>query len=319
MRLVIRRRIDKLVSANNTFMNITIIGAGNMGGALARGWAGTGKHRVTVTARSAATLSQYAAVPPAAQPGGGPAPAASHPIADCPAPAAQSSAYCPASAGITAIATSLDNVSAVRDADIIVLAVKPWLVESVCRQIAGAVDFDRQMILSVAANVFTDTLRDYLGNEQAKVFYVMPNIAAEYCESMTYLAAASGIADDDIAIVRELLLQVGKVKVCAEKDVAAGNMLSGCGIAYVMRFIHAMMEGGVEMGLYPKEAQEIAMQTMKGAVAVLEGQKIHPEVAIDKVTTPGGLTIRGLNELDHAGFNSAVIRCLKAGLVDPHK
>ena len=319
MRLVIRWRIDILVSAKNTFMNITIIGAGNMGGALARGWAGTGKHRVTVTARSAATLSQYAAVPPAAQPGGGPAPAASHPIADCPAPAAQSSAYCPASAGMHAICTSLDNVSAVRDADIIVLAVKPWLVESVCRQIAGAVDFGRQLILSVAANVFTDTLRDYLGNEQAKVFYVMPNIAAEYCESMTYLAVASGIADDDIAIVRELLLQVGKVKVCAEKDVAAGNMLSGCGIAYVMRFIHAMMEGGVEMGLYPKEAQEIAMQTMKGAVAVLEGQKIHPEVAIDKVTTPGGLTIRGLNELDHAGFNSAVIRCLKAGLVDPHK
>lgn len=307
MRLVIRRRIDKLVSAKQKLMNITIIGAGNMGGALARGWAGTGKHRVTVTARSAATLSQYAAVPPAAQSGGGPA------------PAAQSSAYCPASAGMHAIATSLDNVSAVRDADVIVLAVKPWLVESVCRQIAGAVDFGRQLILSVAANVFTDTLRDYLGNEQAKVFYVMPNIAAEYCESMTYLAAASGIAEDDIAIVRELLLQVGKVKVCAEKDVAAGNMLSGCGIAYVMRFIHAMMEGGVEMGLYPKEAQEIAMQTMKGAVAVLEGQKIHPEVAIDKVTTPGGLTIRGLNELDHAGFNSAVIRCLKAGLVDPHK
>ena len=307
MYLVIRRRIDKLVSAKQKLMNITIIGAGNMGGALARGWAGTGKHRVTVTARSAATLSQYAAVPPAAQSGGGPA------------PAAQSSAYCPASSGMHAISTSLDNVSAVRDADIIVLAVKPWLVESVCRQIAGAVDFGRQLILSVAANVFTDTLRDYLGNEQAKVFYVMPNIAAEYCESMTYLAAASGIADDDIAIVRELLLQVGKVKVCAEKDVAAGNMLSGCGIAYVMRFIHAMMEGGVEMGLYPKEAQEIAMQTMKGAVAVLEGQKIHPEVAIDKVTTPGGLTIRGLNELDHAGFNSAVIRCLKAGLVDPHK
>ena len=281
MRLVIRRRIDKLVSAKQKLMNITIIGAGNMGGALARGWAGTGKHRVTVTARSEETLARYA--------------------------------------GITAISTSLDNVSAVRDADIIVLAVKPWLVESVCRQIAGAVDFGRQLILSVAANVFTDALREYLGNEQAKVFYVMPNIAAEYCESMTYLAAASGIADDDIAIVRELLLQVGKVKVCAEKDVAAGNMLSGCGIAYVMRFIHAMMEGGVEMGLYPKEAQEIAMQTMKGAVAVLEGQKIHPEVAIDKVTTPGGLTIRGLNELDHAGFNSAVIRCLKAGLVDSHK
>ena len=112
-----------------------------------------------------------------------------------------------------------------------------------------------------------------------------------------------------------MLLEVGKVKLCKEKEVAAGNMLSGCGIAYVMRFIHAMMEGGVEMGLYPKEAQEIAMQTMKGAVAVLEGKDMHPAVGIDKVTTPGGLTIRGLNELDHAGFNSAVIRCLKAGLV----
>ena len=122
-------------------MKITIIGAGNMGGALARGWAGTRMHRVTVTARSEETLARYA--------------------------------------GITGICTSLDNVSAVRDADIIVLAVKPWLVESVCRQIAGAVDFGRQLILSVAANVFTDTLRDYLGNEQAKVFYVMPNIAAE--------------------------------------------------------------------------------------------------------------------------------------------
>ena len=92
-------------------------------------------------------------------------------------------------------------------------------------------------------------------------------------------------------------------------------MLAGCGIAYIMRFIHAMMEGGVEMGLYPAEAQQIAMQAMKGAVAVLEGSGMHPAVGIDKGTTPGGLTIRGLNELEHAGFSSAVIRCLKAGLV----
>ncbi|MDD6254375.1 MAG: pyrroline-5-carboxylate reductase [Bacteroidales bacterium] len=262
-------------------MRITIIGAGNMGGALARGWAGTAMHMVTVTARTEETLSRYKE--------------------------------------LSGIDTTLDNVAAVKDADVIVLAVKPWLVEMVCRQIAGAVDFGRQLILSVAANVFTDTLREYLGCSSAKVFYVMPNIAAEYCESMTYLAAANGVPEEETALVRDLLLQVGKVKVCAEKDVAPGNMLSGCGIAYVMRFIYAMMEGGVEMGLYPKEAREIAMQTMKGAVAVLEGQGIHPAVGIDKVTTPGGLTIRGLNELDHAGFNSAVIRCLKAGLVEQRK
>ena len=258
-------------------MKITIIGAGNMGGALAIGWARAGKHEITVTARTEQTLSRFA--------------------------------------GVDNILTSTDNLNAVSGADVVVLAVKPWLIEDVCRQIAGNLDFSRQIILSVAANVFSDSLREFLGCETAKVCYIMPNIAAEYGEAMTYLAPAEGVTAEEISIVRELLLEVGKVKVCKEKEVAAGNMLSGCGIAYVMRFIHAMMEGGVEMGLYPKEAQEIAMQTMKGAVAVLEGKDMHPAVGIDKVTTPGGLTIRGLNELDHAGFNSAVIRCLKAGLV----
>ena len=248
-----------------------------MGGALAIGWARAGKHEITVTARTEQTLSRFA--------------------------------------GVDNILTSTDNLNAVSGADVVVLAVKPWLIEDVCRQIAGNLDFSRQIILSVAANVFSDSLREFLGCETAKVCYIMPNIAAEYGEAMTYLAPAEGVTAEEISLVRELLLEVGKVKLCKEKEVAAGNMLSGCGIAYVMRFIHAMMEGGVEMGLYPKEAQEIAMQTMKGAVAVLEGKDMHPAVGIDKVTTPGGLTIRGLNELDHAGFNSAVIRCLKAGLV----
>ena len=94
----------------------------------------------------------------------------------------------------------------------------------------------------------------------------------------------------------------------------AGMMMAGCGIAYVMRFLRAMTEGGVEMGFYPDEAKQIAMQTMQGAVTLLRETGLHPEAAIDKVTTPGGITIKGLNELDHAAFNSAVIRCLKAGL-----
>ena len=96
--------------------------------------------------------------------------------------------------------------------------------------------------------------------------------------------------------------------------IAAGMMMAGCGIAYAMRFVRAMMEGGVEMGFYPRVAQQIAQQTMLGAVTLLQETGLHPEAAIDKVTTPGGITIKGLNELDHAGFNSAVIRCLKAGL-----
>lgn len=91
-------------------------------------------------------------------------------------------------------------------------------------------------------------------------------------------------------------------------------MMASCGIAYVMRYIRAQMEGGCEMGFYPAQAKQIALQTMQGAVSLLKETGWHPEEAIDKVTTPGGVTIKGLNELDHAGFNSAVIRSLKAGL-----
>lgn len=259
-------------------MKITVIGAGNMGGALVKGLAKKSAHHLTVTARTETTLTRLKAEYPN-------------------------------------LVTSLDNAEAVIGADIVILAVKPWLVKQVIEQIRGSLDFSKQIILSVAANVFTDTLRDYLGCPTANVLYVMPNIAAEYNESMTYLAPANGVDDGVTKSVEQLLRLVGKVKVCTEQEVAAGNMLSGCGIAYVFRFIHAMAEGGVEMGLYPTEAKEIAMQTMKGAVAVLEGSGTHPAVAIDKVTTPGGLTIRGLNELDHSGFSSAVIRCLKAGLI----
>ena len=260
-------------------MKITIIGAGNMGGALIKGLAKTGLHELTITAKTAQTLERF-------------------------------------KAGYPALKTSLDNAEAVKGADVIILAVKPWLVESVIAQIRESVDFGKQFIISVAANIFTQTIRQQLGCDQAKVFYVMPNIAAEYNESMTFLAPAEGVDGELTAKMEELLKLVGKVKICKEKEVAAGNMLAGCGIAYIMRFIHAMMEGGVEMGLYPAEAQKIAMQAMKGAVAVLEGSGMHPAVGIDKVTTPGGLTIRGLNELDHCGFNSAVIKCLKAGLTD---
>ena len=258
-------------------MKITVLGAGNMGGALIKGWAADGKNDITITAKTQATLDKIVAQYPSVSP-------------------------------------SLNNVEAVKGADVVILAVKPWLIESVISEIKDSLDLSRQIIVSVAANVSTDKLREYLGDSNAIVFYAMPNIAAEFGESMTFIAAAKGVDSIYINKVEELFALVGKVQVCEERLVAAGMMMAGCGIAYVMRFVRAMMEGGVEMGFYPKVAQQIAMQTMKGAVTLLEETGLHPEAAIDKVTTPGGVTIKGLNELDHAGFNSAVIRCLKAGL-----
>lgn len=266
-------------------MKITVIGAGNMGGALIKGWAKAAREAknaaglegsvakdldITITAHTQNTLDRMAAEYPE-------------------------------------LHTSLDNKAATADADIIVLAVKPWLIENVIDEISSSANLNNQIFVSVAANISTAQLRQMLGSETAKVVYAMPNIAAEFGESMTFMTAA------DEAVV-DLFRLVGEVKVCEERLIAAGMMMAGCGIAYVMRFVRAMMEGGVEMGFYPKDAQTIAMQTMQGAVTLLKETGLHPEAAIDKVTTPGGVTIKGLNELDHAGFSSAVIRCLKAGL-----
>lgn len=242
-------------------MKITVIGAGNMGGALIKGWAKAGlAPDLTFTAHTQATLDRI-------------------------------SEACP---GVKAM---LDNKAAVQDAEVVLLAVKPWLIDSVIEEIADVLN--TRLLISVAANA---------RNERIDV-YAMPNIAAEFGQSMTFVEDSN-----EAETAARLFAKVGQVQVVDQKHMAAGMMMAGCGIAYVMRFIRAMMEGGVEMGFYPKDAQQIAMQTMLGAVTLLSETGLHPEAAIDKVTTPGGVTIKGLNELDHSGFNSAVIRCLKAGL-----
>ncbi|MBR4130202.1 MAG: pyrroline-5-carboxylate reductase [Bacteroidaceae bacterium] len=242
-------------------MKITVIGAGNMGGALVKGWAKAGlSTNLTVTARTQETLDRL--------------------VEACP--------------GIT---TMLDNKQATKGADVVLLAVKPWLVEQVIEEIKP--ELADKLLISVAANV---------RHERINV-YAMPNIAAEFGESMTFIEEA-----EQANVAADLFGKLGQSKIVPQRLMDAGMMMAGCGIAYVMRFLRAMMEGGVEMGFYPDEAKAIAMQTMQGAVTMLRQTGLHPEAAIDKVTTPGGITIKGLNELDHAAFNSAVIRCLKAGL-----
>lgn len=242
-------------------MKIAVIGAGNMGGALIKGWAKAGLTAdLIITAQTQETLNRYTQVYPG-------------------------------------IASTLDNVVAAAEADIVVLAVKPWLIQQVIAQIEHILK--DKLLVSVAAGT---------RHERIDV-YAMPNIAAEFGESMTFVEES-----EKAETVSQLFGKVGQCRIVPQRLMAAGMMMAGCGIAYVMRFLRAMMEGGVEMGFYPDDAKQISMQTMLGALAYLYETKLHPEAAIDKVTTPGGTTIKGLNELDHAAFSSAVIRCLKAGL-----
>ena len=246
-------------------MKIAVIGCGNMGGALVRGWCASGiAEDITITAKSQSTLDTYQALYPE-------------------------------------LNVTLSNADAVRRSHYVIIAVKPWLVNQVLSEIEP--ELDGKVVISVAANV----------RHQRIDYYTMPNIAAEYSQSMTFITPANEAGNVNDAVL-ELFRRVGQVMPVSESQLTAGMMMSGCGIAYVIRMIRAMMCGGVEMGFSPSQAQEIARQTMQGAVTLLQESGLHPDVAIDRVTTPGGVTIKGLNELDHSGFNSAIIRCLKAGL-----
>ena len=258
-------------------MKLTVIGAGNMGGALIKGWAKSGKvENVTIADKNEALLAQFKADYPS-------------------------------------VNTTTDNVAAVQGADIIVLVVKPWLMRLVLAEVKPVLNLQQQIIVSDAANFTTAMLAEELG-QQGQYFYVIPNIAAEFAASMSFIAKGEAATADSLCAGENLYALCGDILVVAENLIGPGMMMASCGIAYVMRYIRAQMEGGCEMGFYPAQAKQIALQTMQGAVSLLKETGWHPEEAIDKVTTPGGVTIKGLNELDHAGFNSAVIRSLKAGL-----
>lgn len=264
------------VNKKSRDMKVTVIGAGNMGGALIHGWAKSGKVSLTIADKNKELLARFKKT-------------------------------------YSSITTTTDNVAAVKGAEIVVLVVKPWLMPVVLDEISSALDLDKQIIVSDAANFTTEKLEKEIG-APGQYCYVIPNIAAEFGASMSFIAEGSVTSGESLEKVQKLYNLCGDTLVVTENLVGPGMMMASCGIAYVMRYIRAQMEGGCEMGFYPQQAKQIALQTMQGAVSLLKETGWHPEEAIDKVTTPGGVTIKGLNELDHAGFNSAVIRSLKAGL-----
>lgn len=212
--------------------------------------------------------------------------------------------------------TTTDNALAAKNADLIVLAVKPWIVQNVVETIKPIVSAQQPIVVSFAAGVSSAQLVEWFGDDVPTLpalFTVMPNIAIAVRSSMTFIVPLRA-TEAQTTVVKELFDQLGESKIIEERQLGAGMMLASCGIAFAMRYARASAEGGVELGFKAKEATQIVLQTMKGAVDLLQANHQHPEAAIDTVTTPGGVTIRGLNEMEHAGFTSAVIRGLKAGV-----
>lgn len=214
--------------------------------------------------------------------------------------------------------TTTDNKEAVKGADIIAIVVKPWLVEHVVEEIKPILDFSKQIVINMAAAISSETLLGWFDKideacNKPSLFQVIPNIAIAYKASMTFIVPC-GATEEQTKCVESIFNDLGECIITDEAHLGAGTTLASCGIAYAMRYVRAAAEGGVELGFKADLAKDIVLQTMKGAVALLQATGLHPEAAIDQVTTPGGLTIKGLNAMEHYGFTNSVIEGLKAGL-----
>lgn len=207
------------------------------------------------------------------------------------------------------------NVQAAEGADFVILAVKPWVVVDVLSELKPVLQLERQAIVNVAASVTGQEIIDALisGGLLPAVFQVIPNTAIAHGASMTFIAQCSG-SEEQLRQLQALYDSCGRTLVLEEHQMAAATALSSCGIAYAMRYVRAASEGGVELGFKADVAKDIVLQTLQGAVSLLQASGNHPEAEIDKVTTPGGLTIRGLNAMEAHGFTTAVIEGLKASM-----
>ena len=205
------------------------------------------------------------------------------------------------------VTVTQDNCAATKNSDIIILGVKPYQLEEVIGEIKPCLSDDK-MIVSVATGVGSDKIEEMCGIK-LPVFRAMPNTAIEIGESMTCISSLNATEDQENNII-DLFNSLGKALIIPEELMSSATVLAACGIAYALRFIRAATQGGVEIGFGSQLALQIAAQTVKGAADLLIQKGNHPEDEIDKVTTPRGITISGLNEMEHRGFSSSLIKGL---------
>jgi pyrroline-5-carboxylate reductase len=203
-----------------------------------------------------------------------------------------------------------DNKQAIETSEVIIVALKPYNVKEVLEGLKTSFDPKLHMIISVVTGVFLKDLSAIVDNG-VPIFRAMPNTAIAIQESVTCLCQ-SGASTSQTKYVTDLFSQLGIAVPIDEKLMDAATVLGACGIAYALRFIRAATQGGIEIGFDSKTASLIAAQTVKGAAELLLKGGLHPEAEIDKVTTPKGCTIAGLNEMEHRGFSSSLIKGIGA-------
>lgn len=249
---------------------IAILGAGNIGSAIARGFVAAGLLKpadIFLTRRNVSALQEFR------------------------------------DAGYT---VAPDNIAATQKADLLIFAVTPQQLDSLLKEIRGSIDPGRHVIVSVVSGVSISAIQEELGSK-VPVIRVMPNTAIAIRESMTCIAPGNAPAQA-VEEVTKMFDLLGRTRVISESQMVPATALCACGIAFFLRAIRAASQGGIEIGFHAEDALLMAAQTARGAASLLGQAGNHPEKEVDKVTTPQGCTISGLNQMEHNGFSSALIK-----------
>lgn len=197
-----------------------------------------------------------------------------------------------------------DNIALVTSCDYIILAVLPGQAKEVVEEIKVSLEGGQKTLVSVVSAVSIQELKEWTGNK-VNIVRIMPNTAVEHGASMTCIA---GEEDQSVKEIEELFSPMGQTMIIKEQLMPAATILAACGIAFFLRVIRAVSQGGIQIGFHAEEAGQIAAQTARGAAELLLQTDHHPETEIDRVTTPMGTTISGLNEMEHFGLSSAMIK-----------
>lgn len=203
------------------------------------------------------------------------------------------------------VTVTTDNIYALENSEVIIFALKPYVILSLIEKLKNHFT-DKHVVISVAAGVPISELEAHSA-PFTNIVRVMPNVAASVAQSASCISR--NLANDEAIQKTEACFDlIGSTLVINEDLMESATILSGCGTAFVLRFIRAMVQAGVQIGFSSSVATQIATQTVKGAAEILLESGNHPEAEIDKVTTPKGVTITGLNEMEHQGFSAALIR-----------
>jgi pyrroline-5-carboxylate reductase len=253
-------------------MKVHIIGGGNLGVSIALGIAKfSKKNHVTVTRRNTASIKHLEQL------------------------------------GVT---VSTNNKHGIQEADVIILTIKPYQVDTVFAEILPLIS--NKVIASAVSGLSIENLQKKIGDSNSAI-RIMPNIAAQFGASATCIAFNEKHKAEAQSVVA-LFQDLGTAPIIDEKLMDAATVLAASGTAFALRYIRASMQAGIEIGFDWQTALAISAQTVKGAAEMILEENIHPEQLIDRVTTPQGCTIAGLSEMETHGFSSSLVRGIKAAL-----